>query len=124
MNYKIFRLVANSYEQYYFRFHTCLERVLKDTPSDIAHGGDHASSYNGGNLPSGSAVCLCQGTCPPQLLHRNGLASQDRARSLNQQRHRSNNKFFYEALQEHQLVNIRLREIVGFKQKQNYSYSN
>ncbi|MGL4883120.1 MAG: hypothetical protein ACRC8K_18985 [Waterburya sp.] len=90
MNYKIFRLVANSYEQYYFRFHTCLERVLKDTPSDIAHGGD----------------------------------PQDRARSLNQQRHRSNNKFFYEALQEHQLVNIRLREIVGFKQKQNYSYSN
>jgi hypothetical protein len=37
---------------------------------------------------SPTAVCLCQGTCPPQLLHRNGLASQDRACSLNQQRHK------------------------------------
>lgn len=41
-----------------------LDAVLKDTPSDIAHGGNHASSFNGGNL-------------------RNGLASQDRGRGAN-----------------------------------------
>ena len=32
-------------------------------------------SRNGGNLPSGSCLCLCQGTCPPQLLHRNVTVS-------------------------------------------------
>lgn len=27
----------------------------------------------GANSPSGSALCLCQDTCPPQVLHRSPL---------------------------------------------------
>ncbi len=48
--------------------------TLREAPSGLR--SSNATSYNGGNLPSGSTLCLCRGTRPPQVFHRNRVAPQ------------------------------------------------